>query len=115
MTYLLAHAHLPDARVLVIAIPDHRAARQIIEYAQGINPDLEISARTHNEREWQYLRDRVSEAVLGEREAALEMARYTLRRFGVTDPEIETTVRELRARVEMERPAEPLSGGGVRT
>jgi len=36
--------------------------------------------------------------VLGEREAALEMAGYTLRRFGVAAEEVQRTVEELRRR-----------------
>jgi CPA2 family monovalent cation:H+ antiporter-2 len=102
-TELLEHAHLAEARVLVVAIPDPRAARQIVEFAHRVNPRLDIIARTHSEREWLYLRERVSQAVLGEREAALEMARYTLRRFGIRDPEIQAIVQELRTRVEMEQ------------
>jgi CPA2 family monovalent cation:H+ antiporter-2 len=93
---LLAHAHLAHARILVVALPDPLAARQIVEYARQANPSVEIIARTHSEQEWRYLRERVSEVVLGEREAAIEMARATLRRFGVGDAEIEATVRELR-------------------
>ena len=73
-----------------------------------IRPDLAIIARTHSEREWRYLRDRVSEAIVGEREAALEMARYTLRCFDVSDEEIQATVTELRDRVQMTQP-EPAS------
>jgi K+:H+ antiporter len=93
---LLAQSHLAHARILVVALPDPLAARQIVEYARQANPTVEIIARTHSEAEWRYLRERVSEVVLGEREAAIEMARATLRRFGVGDTEIEATVRELR-------------------
>jgi CPA2 family monovalent cation:H+ antiporter-2 len=89
---LLAHANLARARVLVVAILDPRATRQIVEYARRVNPHLSTIAHTHCEREWAHLSDGVSEAVLGEREAALEMARYTLRHCGVSDAEIRETV-----------------------
>jgi CPA2 family monovalent cation:H+ antiporter-2 len=104
---LLAHVNPARARVLVIAIPDPQATRLLVEYARRRNPDLEIIARTHSESEWIYLRERVTEAVLGEREAALEMARYTLSRFGVGDREIQEVVADLRASVELGRPEGP--------
>jgi CPA2 family monovalent cation:H+ antiporter-2 len=112
---LLTHAHLAEARVLVIAIPDARATRQIAEFARRTNPHLDVIARTHSEREWRHLRDQVNRVVVGEREAALEMARCTLRRFGASDTEIEETVRELRELVEMERPSEPVHAGRGQT
>src|SRR5262249_6534426 len=93
---LLAHAHLAHARILVVALPDPLATRQIVDYARQANPALAIIARTHSEHEWRYLRDRVSEVVLGEREAAIEMARATMQRFGVGEAEIEAAVGELR-------------------
>jgi CPA2 family monovalent cation:H+ antiporter-2 len=105
---LLEDLNLTRARVLVIAIPDPQATRLIVEYARRVNADLDIIARTHSEREWVYLRERVSEAVLGEREAALEMARYTLYRFGVGDRDIHEIVAELRGWVELGRPDGPL-------
>jgi CPA2 family monovalent cation:H+ antiporter-2 len=109
LTESLSQADLAHAKVLVVAIPDPLATRRIVDHARESHPHLDIVARTHSEREWAYLRERVSEAVLGEREAAIEMARYTLRRFGVSDPEIQAIVEELRGRVERERPGEPLA------
>src|SRR5947208_1934167 len=38
---LLARAHLAEARVLVIALPDPMTTRQIVEYARQQNPRLE--------------------------------------------------------------------------
>jgi CPA2 family monovalent cation:H+ antiporter-2 len=120
---LLAHANLPEARVLVIAVPDPRATRQIVEYVQRLNPRPDIIARTHREREWCYLRDRVSLAVLGEREAALQMAQYTLSRFGFSAEEVQGILTHLRQQTEMERidredverAAEPASPAQSRT
>jgi CPA2 family monovalent cation:H+ antiporter-2 len=95
---LLERVNLASARILLIAIPDPLATRQIVAFARQMSPRLPIIARTHSEGEWAYLRDgQVSEAVLGERELALEMARYALRRFGVSAPEVQAIVRGLRA------------------
>jgi hypothetical protein len=55
-----------------------------------------------------YLSERVSEAVLGEREAAIEMARFTLRRFGVGDEEIQAAAQALRGQAGREQPAAAL-------
>jgi CPA2 family monovalent cation:H+ antiporter-2 len=96
---LLERARLEDARLLLVAIADPMATRQVVTLARRMNPRLDIVARTHSEAEWTYLNDgRVSEAVLGERELAIEMAAHALRRFGVSGPEVQLVVRGLRAR-----------------
>lgn len=98
---LLTHAHIDRARVLVVAIPDAPAARLIVDYARRLRPDLDIIVRTHSDTEWRYMRERVGEAVLGEREAALEMARYTLVRFGVSPSEVEAIIARLRGQAQL--------------
>ncbi len=73
---------IEGARLLVLAIPDPMATRQIAETARHLNPDLLIVARTHSEEEWLYLSaGRVSDAVLGEHEVARAMARIALERL----------------------------------
>jgi monovalent cation:H+ antiporter-2, CPA2 family len=104
----LEEAALDHAKVLLIAIPDPLAARRIVDHARERHPQLDIVARTHSEREWVYLSERVSEAVLGEREAAIEMARFTLRRFGVGDEEIQAAAQALRGQAGREQPAAAL-------
>jgi CPA2 family monovalent cation:H+ antiporter-2 len=95
---LLDRANLAHARLLVIAIPDPLATRQIVDYARRINPQLSIVARTHSHSEWHVLREMgVDEVVLGEQELALEMARYALRRFGVSSAEVQAILTGLRA------------------
>lgn len=85
---LLDHAGLATARILLIAVPDAPSVRLIIDHAHRVNPGIDIVARTHSEDEWRYLRDgRVDEAVSGERELAIEMARHALQRFGVSAAE----------------------------
>ncbi len=94
---LLERAQLEQARVLVIAIPDALSTRSIVDYALQVNPDLHIVARTHTHRERTFLVERgVSEAVIGELELALEMARFTLHRFGVSTIETQAFLQKLR-------------------
>lgn len=96
---LLGHAGIERARVLVIAIPDPPATRHIVEHARRANARLSIVARTHSEAEWAYLREHgVDEVVLGERELAVEMSRFTLHRFGVAGAELQALTQGLRQR-----------------
>ncbi len=96
---LLERLSLNRARILIVAIPDPPATRQIVEYARRVAPSLELIVRTHSESEWAYLRDgRVSEAFLGERELAIEMAGYALRRYGVSAMETTAIMQGLRRR-----------------
>jgi monovalent cation:H+ antiporter-2, CPA2 family len=95
---LLERAHLKRARVLVVAVPDALTTRQVVAYAQQINPRIDIVARTHNLIESAYLRERgVTEAVFGELELALELTRFSLHRFGVGSLEIQALLQRLRA------------------
>ena len=101
---LLERANLAKARVLVVAIPEALASRQIVDFAQRINPRLDIVVRTHSGTEFEFMRTRgVGEAVLGELELALEMTRHTLHRFGLSSAEVQAVVQGLRQRAEMEQ------------
>lgn len=89
--------HLDRARVLVVAIPDPIATRLIVDSARSVNPTLPIVVRTHNAAERERLAAMgVSEAVMGEMELALEMTRFTLRRFGVGGTETQAILQGLR-------------------
>ena len=91
------HLHLDRARVLVVAIPDPIAARLIVDAARKVNPTLPIVVRTHNAAERERLSALgVSEAVMGELELALEMTRFTLRRFGVGGTETQAILQGFR-------------------
>ena len=93
----LEHANVAQARVVVIAIADPPVVRHIVEQARRLNPRVSIVARTHSEEEWTHLRENgVDQAVLGERELAAEMARYTLHRFGISGHELQAIVQGLR-------------------
>lgn len=97
---LLDRVALGQARVLVVAIPDPLAARQVVEFARRANQRLDIVVRTHTAAEMGFMRGRgVGEAVMGELELALEMTRHTLHRFGVSGAETLATLQGLRDRV----------------
>ncbi|MDQ3810966.1 MAG: cation:proton antiporter, partial [Chloroflexota bacterium] len=96
---LLDRAGLDRARVLVVALPDALATRQVVDYARRGWPRLDIVVRTHSTEEMRGLRSRgVNEAVSGELELALEMARHTLRRFGVSSAETLVILQGFRSR-----------------
>jgi monovalent cation:H+ antiporter-2, CPA2 family len=96
---ILERAGLERAQVLVVALPDAVATRQVVDFARRTAPKLDIVARTHSEQELRQLRSRgVNEAVAGELELALEMARHTLRRFGVSSAETLIILHGLRHR-----------------
>jgi CPA2 family monovalent cation:H+ antiporter-2 len=98
---LLEHAGLRRAKVLVFAAYDPPAAEFAVEHAHRVNPRIEIVARVETPEEARRLLDRgASQTVEGERELAVQMARYTLRRFGVTSREVEIITQGLRRRPE---------------
>lgn len=94
---LLDRAGLGQARVLVVAIPDALATRQVVDYALQVNPSVQIIVRVHSEIEREFMDRRpVSAVVMGEQELALEMTRQTLRRYGVSALEALAIVQRLR-------------------
>jgi CPA2 family monovalent cation:H+ antiporter-2 len=95
---ILQQLSLERARVMIVAMPEPITSRVITERVHAINPRLPIVVRTHSqhEREW-YEQHSNGEAVVGELELALEMTRYTLRRFGVRSIEIQAIIQGLRA------------------
>ena len=93
---ILKHAHPETALLLVVTAPDPFHARQIIEIARRINPNLETIVRTHSDAEQAFLEARgVGRVVMGERELALSMARHALRSFGLTPEVVETSVQAI--------------------
>lgn len=77
---LLARANLDRAAILVLAVPDASTVRRASRLARQMNPGIMIVARTHSLEERDHLEQNgVNEAVMGEQELALEMARYALR------------------------------------
>ncbi|MCL4767049.1 MAG: Kef family K(+) transporter [Hyphomicrobiaceae bacterium] len=71
---ILKSANLPEARMLLVAIPDTFEAGQIIAQARAMNPELQIFARAHSDAEADHLRSYgASGVVLGEQEIATAM------------------------------------------
>jgi CPA2 family monovalent cation:H+ antiporter-2 len=98
---LLKHAGIDRARVLVFAAYDPPAAEFAVEYAKRVNPRIEVVARVETPEEARRLMDAgATQTVEGERELAVQMARYTLRRFGVTAREVDAIAQGLRRRPE---------------
>ncbi|MFN0071649.1 MAG: cation:proton antiporter [Chloroflexota bacterium] len=96
---LLKHAHIEQARVLVVAFDDPAVTRSVVEEARRLNPRIAIVARAHGRTEWAHLRNHgVDDVVLGELELATEMVRFTLHRFGVGGTELQTVIQGVRRR-----------------
>ncbi|HKX07692.1 MAG TPA: cation:proton antiporter [Stellaceae bacterium] len=80
---VLDAARPTKARLLVIAVPEHAAARRILAEARRANPEIELIVRTHSAEEAAWLKQRgVGLVVMGEHHIASEMADQALKRFG---------------------------------
>jgi CPA2 family monovalent cation:H+ antiporter-2 len=102
---LLERLGLDRARVLVVAIPDPLAARQAVDHARQHHPRLDIVVRTHSAGDRAYMRAKgVGEAVFAEVERAVELARRTLHRFGVSGAELQFAVQGIRDRAGGDNP-----------
>lgn len=79
---VLIQAHITDAAMLVIAVPDPLNIRQMIDTACTLNPAIEIVLRTRNEDETELLRkDNVGTVFFSEEELAKSMTHHILQRF----------------------------------
>lgn len=79
---VLIQAHITDAAMLVIAIPDPLNVRQMIDTARTLNPEIEIVLRTRNEDETKLLReDQVGTVFFNDEELAKNMTHHILQRF----------------------------------
>jgi CPA2 family monovalent cation:H+ antiporter-2 len=71
---VLQSANLPEARCLLVAIPDAFEGGQVVQQARAISQKLPIIARAHSEEEIDYLkRHGASLVVMGEHEIAKAM------------------------------------------
>jgi len=85
---VLVQAHIANAAMLVVAIPDSMRARQMADTARQLNPGIEIVLRTHGEEESALLRkEQLGTVFYGEEELAKGMSRHVLRRFNAELPE----------------------------
>jgi CPA2 family monovalent cation:H+ antiporter-2 len=71
---VIKSANLPEARCLLVAIPDAFEGGQVVQQARALNPTLPIIARAHSEEEIEYLkRHGANIVVMGEHEIAKAM------------------------------------------
>jgi len=93
----LERASPGTARLLLVTMPDPLAARQIVDLARKSFPALPVIVRAHAEAERVHLQKQGEvAAVVGEQELAVEMARLTLRSFGVSSIESQAVALDLR-------------------
>jgi CPA2 family monovalent cation:H+ antiporter-2 len=79
---LLTHAHLPDARALVITMPDETAAEMTVATARTLAPDLPIIARAGTREGVHRLAEHGAQDVIHpELEGGLEIVRHALLRL----------------------------------
>ena len=79
---VLIQAHITDAAMLVIAIPDLLYVRQMIDTARTLNPEIEIVLHSRNEDETKLLReDEAGTVFFSEEELAKNMTHHILQRF----------------------------------
>ncbi|MCL4533609.1 MAG: cation:proton antiporter [Bacteroidetes bacterium] len=95
--HVLAQANLPQARVLAVTMFDSITAELAVRNALAINPRLDVIARARTA----YARETLvaagaEEVVEPPFEAALEIIRHTLHRFGVSSQETQYLVNHLR-------------------
>jgi K+:H+ antiporter len=113
-TEVLRMVNVPTARLVVVATSEPNETRLIVERVQALDPGVDIVVRTHSDGEAALLRSLGGkvQAVHGERELAVQMARYSLRRFGLSSQEAEAVAQGLRERgvVAPERRQRPLEG-----
>jgi monovalent cation:H+ antiporter-2, CPA2 family len=79
---VLIQAHLHQARMLVIAVPDTVDVRRMIEMARTVNPRIAAVVRTHHDEQLTSLENQIAGKVfLGEHELAVSMTRYVLEAY----------------------------------
>ena len=109
--------HAATITIDLVAGSDPRAAHLIVDRAKQLNPSVEFIVRTGSDEEIAQLRSlspRV-QAVHGQRELAVQMARYTLRRFGLNAAEAEAVAQGLRGRGGRPLPRSTFTRGGGAT
>ncbi|PTQ11604.1 Kef family K(+) transporter [Sphingomonas oleivorans] len=76
---MLDRAHVAQARMLFVAIPQAFEAGQIVEQARAINPGLRIVARAHTQEEMDHLHAKGADStIIGEYEIARRMVEEAL-------------------------------------
>lgn len=81
---VLEHAHLENARLLAVLMPDVDAAEVVTRFARTHHSDLDIVVRARNEADVERLRRAgATDVVQPEFEAGVEVIRHALRRYGI--------------------------------
>jgi CPA2 family monovalent cation:H+ antiporter-2 len=107
---ILARTGLERARLLVVAIGDPMSAQLAVERAREINPKLPVVAMARGRTEVRAMRSLgVGRLADPEVEAALELARATLARMGISGPEQAAITTGLRRRAY----GDPTDGGST--
>lgn len=80
---VLVHAHIREARALVIATPETVQVRTMVETARTLNPSVQVIVRSHNAEEADLLeRDGAGKVFVGEHELARAMVSFALDTVG---------------------------------
>ncbi|MCB1983968.1 MAG: Kef family K(+) transporter [Burkholderiales bacterium] len=83
---VLVQAHIANAAMLVVAVPDPLNVRQMVKTARTLNPGIEVVLRTNNEDESALLqKDNLGVVFYGKEELAKSMMQHVLQRF---DPHV---------------------------
>jgi CPA2 family monovalent cation:H+ antiporter-2 len=97
---VLEAAGIKDAALLILTVPGLVEVRSVIVHSKGLNNKLEIIARTSGPDSFGLLRDLgVSEFVLPEFEAGLEMTRQSLLHLRVPPTEVHRYTETLRQEI----------------
>jgi CPA2 family monovalent cation:H+ antiporter-2 len=97
---LLRAVRVEAAKVLIVAFSDAQSARLAVERARALAPRVPIVVRTHSVSAAGDFRAMGSsvQPVHAERELAIQIARFSLRRFGVSAVEVDAIASGLRER-----------------
>ena len=95
---MLEHAAPGPARLLAALVPDPLVTELIVRRARSLSPRLDIVARAVGIEQVEALRRAgASEVVQPEFEAAIEVVRHALARYGVTGAELNVAIAGRRA------------------
>lgn len=86
LTEVLEHAGISDARIVVIALPDHKTARQLIYHVRDLAPEAHVIVRgRYHVRHWELLNAGAHEVVDEEDEVGQRLAER-VRQVVLSDP-----------------------------
>jgi CPA2 family monovalent cation:H+ antiporter-2 len=84
---VLMRANVPQARMLVVAVPDVLRAARMLSTARRANPRIECAVRTHTDEELAFIEGKGANlALMAERELADGLARYVLTSYERQQP-----------------------------